>query len=57
VFPDKTLEQIALEQPVTLGLLGTLSGVGEAKLDHYGEEIIGLVKRFRESLAQGGKSA
>ncbi len=48
VFPDKTLEQIALEQPVTLGLLGTLSGVGEAKLDHYGEEIIALVARFRQ---------
>ena len=52
VFPDKTLEQIALEQPVTLGLLGTLSGVGEAKLDHYGEEIIDLVKRFRDDLSE-----
>ena len=57
VFPDKTLEQIALEQPVTLGLLGTLSGVGEAKLDHYGEEIITLVRRFKEGLERDGKTA
>ena len=53
VFPDRTLEQIASEHPVTLGLLGTISGVGEAKLEHYGEEVIALVARFLKEQEEG----
>ncbi len=46
IFPDATLKAIAQERPRTLGYLSTISGVGEAKLDHYGEEIIQLVQAY-----------
>lgn len=46
IFPDATLKAIAEERPRTLGYLSTISGVGEAKLDHYGEDIIRLVREY-----------
>ena len=46
IFPDATLRNIARERPKTLGYLGSLPGIGEAKLDHYGEEVIAIVKDY-----------
>jgi len=40
VFHDATLRQIATEEPATLGALGTVSGVGAAKLERYGESLL-----------------
>ena len=40
VFHDATLKQIALEQPATLDALGGVSGVGQAKLERYGQRIL-----------------
>jgi ATP-dependent DNA helicase RecQ len=40
IFHDKTLRQIATDSPATLGALSQISGVGEAKLARYGEQII-----------------
>jgi ATP-dependent DNA helicase RecQ len=40
VFHDATLRQIAAESPRTLAALGTVSGVGEAKLAKFGQQIL-----------------
>jgi ATP-dependent DNA helicase RecQ len=40
VFHDATLRQIAAVSPTTLAALSEISGVGEAKLAKYGEQIL-----------------
>jgi len=49
VFGDATLRGIALTKPSSLEQLGTISGVGEKKLESYGEGVLGVVSG--ESLA------
>ncbi|GAB3521207.1 DNA helicase RecQ [Phytohabitans suffuscus] len=46
IFHDATLRQIAAEAPRTLTALSTISGVGEAKLAKFGQQIL-------ETLASG----
>ena len=43
VFGDATLRGIALTRPSTLAELGTISGVGEKKLESYGEGVLAVV--------------
>ena len=43
IFHDNTLREIARAAPVTLDDLRQVSGVGEKKLESYGEQIITLV--------------
>ena len=43
VFTDATLEAIAESKPVTIADLLRISGVGRAKLDAYGEDVIALI--------------
>lgn len=43
IFHDATLREIARAMPVTLDELRQVSGVGEKKLETYGEQLIGLV--------------
>ena len=43
IFHDATLRQIAARRPSTLGELSGISGVGEAKLAKYGQQIIDLI--------------
>jgi ATP-dependent DNA helicase RecQ len=43
VFGDATLRGIALTEPATLEQLATISGVGEKKLEAYGEAVLGVV--------------
>jgi ATP-dependent DNA helicase RecQ len=40
IFHDATLREIATQAPVTLTALGTVSGVGAAKLERYGRQIL-----------------
>jgi ATP-dependent DNA helicase RecQ len=44
IFHDATLRQIAAQAPATLVSLGTVSGVGAAKLEKYGEQILGVLQ-------------
>jgi len=44
VFHDATLRQIATEEPATLAALGTVSGVGAAKLERYGEGLLAALQ-------------
>jgi DNA helicase II / ATP-dependent DNA helicase PcrA len=43
VFHDAVLQAIAAAQPETLGELAQISGVGPAKLERYGDELLALV--------------
>jgi len=43
VFGDATLRGIALTRPSSLEQLGMISGVGEKKLESYGEGVLGVV--------------
>ena len=43
VFGDATLRGIALVKPQTLAELAEISGVGEKKLDLYGEALLAVV--------------
>jgi ATP-dependent DNA helicase RecQ len=40
IFHDATLREIAGRQPTTLAELGAISGIGEAKLARYGEQVL-----------------
>ena len=40
IFHDATLREIAARQPSGLPELGTISGIGEAKLARYGEQVL-----------------
>ncbi|HWH25708.1 MAG TPA: DNA helicase RecQ [Pseudolysinimonas sp.] len=43
VFGDATLRGISLTQPTTLAELGTVSGVGDKKLEAYGAAVLAVV--------------
>ncbi|MGK4186589.1 DNA helicase RecQ [Rothia koreensis] len=44
VFPDATLIEIARLAPSSLAELGAVSGIGEKKLEHYGEAVLSVVR-------------
>ena len=43
VFTDATLAAIAEQKPATVSALVTIPGIGQAKLDKFGEDVLGLV--------------
>lgn len=47
VFHDTTLQEIADVRPTTKSELLSISGVGPAKLEEYGDDIIRIVKKAR----------
>ncbi len=44
IFHDRTLIEMAIEKPSSLASLATISGVGAAKLDKYGEVFLQLLR-------------
>lgn len=46
VFPDATLKAMAQQHPVTKAQMLKISGVGDRKLEQYGEEFINLIMAF-----------
>ena len=44
VLHDSTIDGIAAVRPATLGELRGIAGIGDKKLEHYGDELIALVK-------------
>ena len=46
IFHDSTLREMAALRPVTTGGLAQVSGVGERKLDAYGEAFLKVLKGF-----------
>lgn len=49
VLDNKTLDAIAAATPTNLGELGAISGIGPAKLERYGADILGIVAAADES--------
>ena len=46
IFHDATLADIARDRPSSAAGLARVGGVGQGKLDRYGEVVLALVKRF-----------
>jgi ATP-dependent DNA helicase RecQ len=44
VLHDSTIDAIAASRPTTLSQLRDIPGIGDKKLEHYGQELIALVK-------------
>jgi ATP-dependent DNA helicase RecQ len=49
VFPDRTLIELALKKPANLWALGAIHGIGQAKRERWGEEFLGVIRRFAGS--------
>jgi len=49
IFGDKTLKQMALEKPGTAAAFLDLSGVGETKLEKYGETFLSAIDAFESA--------
>jgi ATP-dependent DNA helicase RecQ len=47
VLHDSTIDGIATSRPTTLSHLRDIPGIGDKKLEHYGDELIALVKASR----------
>jgi ATP-dependent DNA helicase RecQ len=48
VFGDATLRGIAITRPASLAELATISGVGEKKLEAYGDAVLSVVAGVSE---------
>ena len=44
VLHDATIDGIATQRPTSLTALRNISGIGDKKLEHYGDELVALVK-------------
>ena len=49
VFDNKTLDTIARVEPSSLGELAAINGIGPAKLERYGAEVLGLIASSADS--------
>ena len=45
IFQDKTLVEIALQEPRDFNALGRINGVGAGKLDRYGQAVLDALKQ------------
>jgi ATP-dependent DNA helicase RecQ len=46
VMHDTTLDAICLQQPENMKEMGRIPGIGEKKLELYGQEVLGALRRF-----------
>jgi ATP-dependent DNA helicase RecQ len=46
IFQDTSLEDMAIQYPITMDELKNISGVGSGKAHKYGEEFIELIKKY-----------
>lgn len=44
IFHDRTLLEIAAARPSSAGALAALPGVGQGKLDRYGQAVLKVVR-------------
>ena len=49
IFHDATLRQIATSVPTSLAALAGVNGVGQAKLDRYGQHVLDVLTRATHS--------
>ena len=43
IFPDRTLMELAAKRPNTLGAMHLIHGVGQAKLDRFGQKFLDVI--------------
>ena len=43
ILHDKTLRELAEVRPTSHGLLSGITGMGSAKIEHYGDELLALI--------------
>ena len=48
IFHDSTLQEMALRRPRSLAEFATLRGVGDARLERYGEQFLAVLRRESE---------
>jgi len=48
IFQDPSLEDMAIQYPITIDELQNISGVGTGKAQRYGEEFIEIIKKYVE---------
>jgi ATP-dependent DNA helicase RecQ len=48
IFQDPSLEDMAIQYPITLDELQNISGVGAGKAQRYGQEFIDIIKKYVE---------
>ena len=48
IFQDPSLEDMAIQYPITLDELQNISGVGAGKAQRYGKEFVELIKKYVE---------
>ena len=48
IFQDPSLEDMAIQYPITIDELQNISGVGAGKAQRYGEEFIEIIKKYVE---------
>ncbi|MEP6784186.1 MAG: DNA helicase RecQ [Sphingomonadales bacterium] len=46
IFHDSTLREIAAARPATLDALGRIGGIGQRKLDAYGDAFLAVVRQY-----------
>ena len=51
VFSDRTLAEMALRRPLSLAAMAGVRGVGEMKLERYGEEFLAVIRSSDETEA------
>ena len=47
IFHDRTLRELAMQKPSSLFAMSAISGIGQAKLEHYGQIFLDLIARRR----------
>jgi ATP-dependent DNA helicase RecQ len=50
IFHDRTLREIAIRKPSSLGALSTISGVGEKKIERYGAVFLEVIREYSVSV-------
>jgi ATP-dependent DNA helicase RecQ len=48
IFQDPSLEDMAIQYPVTIDELQNISGVGAGKAQRYGQEFVAIIKKYVE---------
>jgi ATP-dependent DNA helicase RecQ len=54
VFPDRTLIELAARRPADLVALETIHGIGQAKLERWGEDFLGVIRGFAGTATEAG---
>ena len=49
VFPDRTLIELATRRPASAAALATIHGVGQAKRERWGQDVLEVIRRFSGS--------